>query len=141
MVSSKILATKERREHKGKTCFLCSLRSFVAIVTDITGYGVSRKWRNSSLRPLINLTGRSFLYDYDVFSRHLKLLIVKLSALGDIAQAVMALRPLLANSSHEVHWALFQGLESVVENESWVKKIISVPRPWSLGSFWAFKKE
>lgn len=70
------------------------------------------------------------------------ILIVKLSALGDIVQALDALQALdIPQGQFHTTWALAEGFEPLLEGEKGVDKIISVPRRWSLGKWLKFKKQ
>ena len=71
-----------------------------------------------------------------------KILIVKLSALGDIIQALEGVQAVdLGDQSIHFTWAVAAGFEPLLENEARVDEIIAVPRRWSLANWMQFRRD
>ena len=70
-----------------------------------------------------------------------RILIIRLTALGDVVQAHEALRSILPTlpSCHWT-WAVAAPYTSLIEGEVGVDELISVPRRWSLKSWLAFRR-
>ena len=69
-------------------------------------------------------------------------LIIRLTALGDVVQACDAFR-LVRQEFPQVqwHWAVADIYQPLIHDETGLASILSVPRRWTLKKWWAFKKE
>jgi heptosyltransferase I len=68
-------------------------------------------------------------------------LLVRLTALGDVVQAADAFREIRSAFPQVIwHWAVADIYVPLLEGEEGLASILPVPRRWSIKSWWAFKK-
>lgn len=71
----------------------------------------------------------------------MKLLVVKLSSLGDIAQALPAVRRLAARTGADIHWLVQPEYAALVGALPFVSKVLAWPRHGGWGARWKAAKE
>lgn len=70
-----------------------------------------------------------------------KILIIRLSALGDVVQTLDALKQLeIDKKKYFIAWAVSEAYADLVDGENEIDEVIKVPKHWSVRNWWKFKQ-